>query len=109
MSLTDTERLPDGWAWTRMDEDRIELDHVGRTTLVGERLDQARGWRFIYRVERGESVFVDTLGEIAAECSPQSILADTARHIEDGDLPTADLGELLVVENDSIRGREWRM
>lgn len=54
-------------------------------------------------------MFVDTLGEIADGSDPRSFLVEVARYIEDGDLPAADIGELLVIENGLVRSREWRI
>jgi hypothetical protein len=109
MSPPNVERLPDGWGWAQTGEDRIELDCDGGATLVGGQLGRGKVWRFIYRVERAESTFVDTLGEIADGSDPRSFLVEVARYIEDGDLPAADIGELLVIENGLVRSREWRI
>lgn len=109
MGFETTGRLPNGWEWREIGSDRIELGRSGGPRLLGERSNRDGGWWFVYRVQRGESVRVDMLGESSQYGDPRAILASAARYIEDHDSPEEHLGELLVVEDDAIRCREWRI
>lgn len=109
MDLSNTERLSDGWGWRESDGSRIELVHAGGVALVGERLDQKDAWRFVYRVEHSESVFIESLGEVTDRSDPRRVLADVARCIDEDDRPPIHLGEMLEIKDGTVRNREWRM
>lgn len=108
MNTDTTERLPDGWKWDRVETDRIVLGRTGGPSLIGER-DARDEWRVMYRTEREGAVFVDALGDVPEQQDPRAVLADAARHAERHDVPENHLGELVVVEDGTIRCREWRI
>ena len=108
MSTDTAGRVPESWEWTRRESDRIELGRSGGPSLLGER-DGCDGWRVVCRTEREEGVYVDRLGEVPEREGLRSVLAEAAGYIEERDLPTTHLGELLVVDEGSVRCREWRI
>ncbi|MFC6905996.1 hypothetical protein [Halalkalicoccus tibetensis] len=103
--------LPTGWEWVRRKSNRLELGRPDGPSLLGERdgRDDRDGWRVVCRAEREEGVYVDRLGEVPEREELRSVLAEAAGYIEERDLPAAHLGELLVVEDGSVRCREWRI
>lgn len=108
MSTDTARRVPEGWEWTRRESDRLELGRSGGPSLLGERVDRD-GWRVVCRIEREEGVYVDRLGQVPEWAELRSVLAEAAGYIEERDLPTAHLGELLVVDEGTVRCREWRI
>lgn len=108
MTADTTERAPEQWEWKRRESDRIALGRAGGPSLVGERNDRD-GWRVVCRTEREEGVYVDGLGEVPEREELRSVLAEAAGYVEERDLPMAHLGEVLVVEDGSVRCREWRI
>ncbi|MDL5362226.1 hypothetical protein [Halalkalicoccus sp. NIPERK01] len=106
--IAEAPTTPGEWRWKRTETDRIELGRDGGPTLFGEHTGRD-GWRLGYRVEREGAVFVDALGNLSNRDDPRAVLAETARYIEDHDLPEEHAGELLAVEDGSIRCRRWRI
>lgn len=108
MSTDMARRPPESWEWVRRESDRIELGRTGGPSLLGERVDRD-GWRVVCRAEREEGVYVDGLGRVPEREELRSVLTEAAGYIEEHDLPAAHLGELLVVDEGSVRCREWRI